>query len=247
MQGLAGVDLCAIVRYCERMEFAFFGQRLRAIRKGQFIRHEPMGLRELARITGINPSTISQWESGLRWRDKLPPADDVRRLADALAISFDQLTGNMDKSLPEPLPEIQRLPLAALLDRIGAQPVYGEYVEDVKASAGRRGARIPQGAEDRRVTRRAREKTPERIQVVEVVGRCMEDLLFPGDRVHVDTQQTPEIGKIVVAVRFHDETIVKYLRGQDERQYLEGRDGTVVPLDQYTRIVGPVTWYQRRL
>jgi transcriptional regulator with XRE-family HTH domain len=250
MQYPPGVEKPPLVRYCEHMQFEYFGQRLKAIREGQFIRHEPMGLRELARQAGLQASTLSQWESGLRWRDKLPPGDDLRRLATALGLSLDQLIGEADEAntpKAEPLPEIQTVPLAELLRRIGAQPVSGEYVEGLKASAGK-GSLIPQGFDESRPLKGKRgDKLPERMQIVEVEGRCMEDLLFPGDLVHVDTQQTPNIGDIVAAVRFHAETIVKYLRAKDDRQYFEGKDGTVVPFDQYTRILGPVKWVQRRI
>jgi SOS-response transcriptional repressor LexA len=76
----------------------------------------------------------------------------------------------------------------------------------------------------------------------------MDGILSAGDIVHVDIEQTPEIGDVVAAMRFYDELIVKFLREQDGRQYFASRDGTVVvPFDQYTRILGPVIDVQRSI
>lgn len=252
MQETKGMDFAVLVLYCEQMEFEFFGQRLKAIREGRFIRQDHMGLRELARRSGVKASTLSQWESGLRWRDKQPPGDDLRRLATGLDIPLEQLVGTQEEAAAlrdEPLPEIQTAPLSVLLERIGAWPYQGRAIEGVKASAGTgSGSTLPQGFDDARPVGGRRGRGPDPIQNVEITGDCMVDLLYPGDVVVVDTRQMPEIGDVVVAVRFHDEMIVKYLRANGEHQYLESKDGkTLIPLDQYIRVLGPAVLFQRRL
>ena len=94
MQYIAGVDFVCSVRYCEHMDVRTFGERLKAIREGKIVRQGPkISLRELAKRTGIGFSTISQWESGDRWRDKQPPGDDLARLADGLGVTVAQLQG----------------------------------------------------------------------------------------------------------------------------------------------------------
>jgi transcriptional regulator with XRE-family HTH domain len=227
------------------MDKETFGQRLKRFR-------EAAGLsqRQLAAAAGIGShASISLAERGMGW-DRIPSPEITKPLAKALRVPHHVLVG--EAAEVEPLPDIQTVPLAELLKRIGARPVVGEYVEDLKLSASRKGSRIIQGFDEARPRKGGGSgsgggKTPERIQIIEVEGRCMEDVLFPGDLVHVDTQQTPEIGKIVAAVRFFNETIVKYLCEKEGRQYFEGKDGTIVPFDQYTRILGPVKWVQRRI
>jgi len=207
-----------------------------------------VGQRELSRRSGKNISTVSFTLKGKTWGDKYPPLDDIEAYAKALEIDAAILRG--DKPFPdepdfEEVPEIQTIPLAELLGRVGARPVYGEYVEGLKLSAGP-GAKVPQGFDESR-PRKGKNKEVERIQIIEVEGHCMENVLHPGDKVLVDTQRMPSIGEITAAVRFHHDSIVKFLREKDGRQYFEGRDGTIVPFDQYTRILGPVVDVQRSI
>lgn len=72
--------------------------------------------------------------------------------------------------------------------------------------------------------------------------------IYPGEVVSFDTRKMPAPNEVVVAVRFHDEMIVKFLRVKGEYQYLESNDGkTIIPLDQYIRILGPVVSVQRSI
>ncbi|HEY8598541.1 MAG TPA: LexA family transcriptional regulator [Thermomicrobiales bacterium] len=210
-----------------------------------------MSQRELSRRSGKNISTISFTLQGKTWGDKYPPLDDIEAYAKALDIAPAILRG--DEPFPEddpvaPVPEIQTVPLAVLLKRIGAIPYRGRPVEDVAASAGAgSGSQIPQGFDDARPTGKKRDAN-DPLQDVIVTGDCMVDLLYPGDQVTVDTRQMPQIGDVVVGVRFHDEMIVKFLRMKDEHQYLESKDGkTIIPLDQYIRLLGPVVFVQKSM
>ncbi len=244
-QAILNIDFARSACYSKRMEKPPFRDLLR----------KAMGIagvnqRELSRRSGKNISTISFTLRGKTWGDKYPPLDDIEAYAAALEIDPAILRG--DKPFPdepefEEIPEIQTAPLTVLLDRIGARPAYGQRAEDIKASAGK-GSRIPQGYDDSRARKLIGGNLPERIQLVEVEGDCMKNILFPGDFVHVDTQLSPEIGGVVAAVRMHDETLVKFLREKDGHQYLESKDGTIiVPLDQYIRILGPVVDVQRSI
>jgi len=169
----------------------------------------------------------------------------MAKICRVLDVSMEYLLGTEGSERgAEPVPEIQTVPMADLLARIGAQPATGGYGTSPNASAERRAAYLHHGAGGSRARGGRADASPARIQVVEVVGRCMERLIFAGDLAHVDTQRTPNPGDIAVAVRFRDEIVVKFLRERDGRRFLEGVDGTTVPLDQFTRIVGPMVALQ---
>jgi len=175
----------------------------------------------------------------------------MAKMAEVLGVSMDYLLGKETGGEPEDAaPEsedINNVPLVELLRRIGARPTGTRAEEDIAASAGtRRGARsrIPQGYDEAR--RRKLLEEVEGEQEVEVEGRCMEDRLYPGDAVIFDTRLMPNIGDIIVGIRFN-EMLIKYLRLKGDRQYLEAHNGEVLPLDQYIRILGPVTWIKKRI
>lgn len=80
-----------------------FGQRLRAIREGRLVRDGTrIGIRQLARLSGKSPTWITQLETGKRWRDKLPPLDDLTAIARALDLTVDQLVGARADEQPTP-------------------------------------------------------------------------------------------------------------------------------------------------
>lgn len=219
-----------------------FGERLRRMRDERGI-----SVNELARRTGKDPGGISRIERGLRWGGKQPPADDIAIFADAIGVTFDELRGVDGSGEPlEPEPEIQRMPLAELLRRIGARPYRGNAPEDIAASAGS-GYMIPHGFDDGRKINRGRAKD-DPLQDVLVTGDCMVDLIHPGDVVTFDTRRMPDLGEVVVAVRYGDETIVKLLREKDGYQYLTSVDGkTIIPLTREIRILGPVVLVQQSM
>jgi len=227
------------------MKVETFGQRLKRFRVAT-----GKSQRQIARETGLSNGTISQAENDALWVGQTPSTDIVRRLAKAVGVTLDELAPDPDSNAPqsEPLPEIQTVPLLVLLKRIGATPYRGRPVEGIAASAGSGAdSHIPAGFDDAR-PRNKRRDPHDPLQDVEVAGECMVDLLYPGDVVTVDTSQMPQIGEVVVGVRFHDEMIVKFLRMQGEQQYLESKDGTtIIPLDQYIRLLGPVRYVQKSM
>jgi transcriptional regulator with XRE-family HTH domain len=216
-----------------------FRHRIESLRKAHNISARALSLR-----IGQNAAYIQQLESGMR-NSKLPGYPVLKAIADVFGMTVEELlepTSSQDSEVPE----IQTVPLAELLERIGAHPVAGEFVEGLKLSAGQ-GSFLIQDFDEARPRKRRSAKHPERIQVIEVEGHCMERVLYPGDKVLVDTQRMPTIGEVTAAVRFHHDSIVKFLREKEGDQYFEGIDGTIVPLDQYTRIIGPVVDVQRSI
>lgn len=66
-----------------------FGLRLRQLRSERGIK-----LRELAELLGRSPTYLSQLERGQRWRDRLPPMDDLAAIANLLGVSLEELVGD---------------------------------------------------------------------------------------------------------------------------------------------------------
>jgi len=220
-----------------------FGERVQRLRTAHGISQA-----ELARQVGWTSGYVSLIEANKRLVDALPRHDFMLRLAEALKVDVSDLVQAPDEPNLAGAPEIQTIPLAALLKRIGATPYRGRPLEDIAASAGSgTDYHIPQGYDDARPVGK-RQQANDPIQDVVVTGHCMDGLLYPGDVVSVNTRLMPQLGDVVVAVRFHEEMIVKFLRMKDDHQYLESRDGKIlIPLDQYIRIVGPVVSVQKSM
>lgn len=240
------VDRCKHDPYARNMET--FGQRLRRLREERGI-----SARQLALQVGLHPSYISLIENGKRAVDSTLKHRQMVAIAGVLGVSPDELDpGPSNQQIQEDeeaVPEIQRLPLPELLKRIGATPYRGRPLEDLAASAASRGSRIPQGYDEARpLKKRSRGDSSDHYQDIIIENECMIDLLYPGDIVTIDTRQSAQPNDVIVAVRFNDELLVKNLRVKDEHQYLESEDGkTIIPLDQYIRILGPVVSVQRSI
>jgi transcriptional regulator with XRE-family HTH domain len=115
----------ARVRYPEHMaEIEPFGVRLRRLRGEQ-----KMGLRELARRSRVNVSTVSETERGVIWAHGYPPLEQVRAYADALGVPLGVLApalGDPPGEPPDgPRPDRPRLGPDAAYNR----GVIVEYVE----------------------------------------------------------------------------------------------------------------------
>lgn len=238
------------LQYCYRNSM---GEVLRGDPRGFISRVETaredagLGVYEFSDVIGQAPSYWSSWMSRHRARGGFPKGDIMAVMADKLHVSMDYLLG---KDVPDSPPAIQTAPLADLLKRIRAVPNLRLTEDRPLAHAGRDGAPLLQGFDESRPRRPApkgkskKDKDVERFQDVEVIGHCMETVLYPGDVVTVDTRVLPNFGDVVVGMRFHDEMLIKFLRTKDEHQYLESKDGQVIPLDQYIRILGPVVFVQ---
>lgn len=258
MSSISWVDIRRGVWYSKHMEQMTFAERLRAIRQGRLIRTGPeISIRELARRTGISNATISQIENGKTWAGKMPPGDDVRKLADGLGVTVAQLSGDIDQA---PSPAVREVviphdPETERLAEIGRQVLQVvqrqapfivpseqvEYVDDtnepmVELPIFDSFAASHLGSSGRQVQDRI--KVPERIAVmarrplvIQVTGDCLALRgIITGDFIVVDAEnKTPREGQIV-AFRFRDEDSVKVFQ----------RDGDMlcfVPtLDRYPTI-----------
>lgn len=76
-----------------------FGSQLRAARE-----QKGLSQAELAEKAGLQPSAVSHFETGRR----APSFDNLRALADALAVTIDYLTGRQEESTTAG-PAVQRL------------------------------------------------------------------------------------------------------------------------------------------
>lgn len=234
MQHPKGLECSRFVRYCEHMNNESFGLRLRRIRESTGV-----GLRELSRRTGLGVSTLHQWESGKRWAGKAPPADDVQRVADALGVGMAVLLsgdGVSSETQGEPVaPRRRLLTERELFERFGIQP-YEEPLsaEGVVASAGS-GIGVPQGIDD---TLPRRRKGTKHLWEVSVVGDCMKDDIQPGEILIYNDRLSPEIGRIMVALRDEEELLIKRLVLLGEKQFLRPNRGDPVVVDERIRFLG---------
>lgn len=79
-----------------------FGERLRAIRQGRLVRSGPeIGVRELARCTGISNTALSEAENGKGWVGKLPSLEILEALAVCLEVTIPELVGRPVAGMPD--------------------------------------------------------------------------------------------------------------------------------------------------
>jgi transcriptional regulator with XRE-family HTH domain len=88
-----------------------FGARLRRIRG-----EKKVSVRELARRSGVNVSTVSETERGKIWQHGYPPVEQVRAYATALDVPLSVLAPDIDDD-PPPRPARPDVPDAFLSDR----------------------------------------------------------------------------------------------------------------------------------
>lgn len=234
MQPLILVRYPGLGCYSDQMEEEPFGQRLRHIRQERHI-----GQRALAAAVHRSKTWLVHLETGQRWQGKLPPLDDLRALARALSVSVDELVGPEHDLHGEATPDE---PIEAVLDRIGAwSDADDDDVElDQAVAAGRRGGRIPQGADDR-----GRSGAARRRYVVRIDGDCLLPEAKSGDYAVFYAAPHADIGEVVV-VADGEQALIKYLDEQDGVQYLMPHVGEPVPLQPGMRIVGVVDHFRRK-
>lgn len=157
-----------------------------------------------------------------------------------LGVSPEELTGVSATARPH----IHRLTDAELFERFGIQP-YDEpiFIEDVAASAGP-GEGVPSGL-DETIPRRVRNR--KNLWQVRVTGDCMVDDIMPGEFIIYNTKLSPEIGKVMVALRNEEDLIIKRLRLVKGRQVLRPNQGEDVPVDDSIRFLGRGVSVQRVL
>lgn len=234
------------LHYCEQMESASFGERLRAIREGRYIRRgRKIPLRELADRAGLAFSTISQWETGARWKDKAPPGDDLKRIAEVLEVTVGQLVGSEGPQADEEIPWYVSASDEELMERAGIMiaPVQlAAFVEELSLHGGEFGSPIPQDLEDTfgRILRyEPRKGDP--IRWFRFFGSCMEPRISDRDWVFIDRDLPLEPGKFVAAVLHGDQAVARKLTKVKGRFWLETLDGAPPELvTDGVRIIGRI-------
>ncbi len=192
---------------------------------------------------GKSEAYIQQFISGLRGK-KVPGQDVLEAIAAYFDMSVEELVAPA-RIGASPVP---RRPLTddELLDKIGARPYDSlDRIEGLAASAGP-GSGIPQDIDDT-IPRRRRNKRFDRLKEIDVIGRCMEPELYPGDVVIIDRERAPVTGKIVVAVRDEEDLLIKRFVVRDGVECLVSNDGQEVAVDERVRLLGPAVAYQRGL
>ncbi len=210
------------------MEKLSFGQRLQAIRQGRLIRQGPeIGVRELARASGVSATAISEAENGRQWAKKLPSYDDLRALARALGVTINQLVGEDDAPVDEETQmwvEIGRKVTQVVqeaapsfivpADRwaVAEDDPEEEMVEMVvydRFAASYLGSSDTQTTERVMVPKRLRDKAQEPC-LIAITGNCLALRgILAGDYIIIDgANKRPREGEIV-AFRFRGEDSVK--------------------------------------
>jgi transcriptional regulator with XRE-family HTH domain len=221
-----------------------FPSRLRRMRLDRGLTQQ-----DVASIVGKSRVWVTQIESEARWKDKLPPHDDLRLMARALHVSVGVLAGDEDEDAAmqgasRTVSPIRRLSEAELFERFGIKP-YDQplSVDGLSLSAGS-GAGVPQGIDDT-----LPRKVPGRRYLWEapVVGDCMEDEIHPGEVVIYSTRLGAELGKIMVALRDEEELLIKRLVVHNGAQILRPNRGDDVPVDERIRFLGRGVSVQRSL
>ena len=214
-----------------------FGQRLRRLREERDI-----SVNELGRRTGKDPGGISRIERGERWGGKQPPGDDIQLFADALGVSFDELRGVAESATIPKRP--RRLTERDLFERFGIRPyIQPLSIDGVVASAGH-GSGVPQDIDYTIPREYAQNKD---LREVTVVGDCMVPDLMPGEVIIYNRKLSPEIGRIMVALRDEEELLIKRLIFVRDDQFLHPNEGLDIRVDERIRFLGRAVAVTRRL
>ncbi len=193
-----------------------FGHRLQAIRQGRLIRQGPeIGVRELARASGVSATAISEAENGRQWVKKLPSYDDLRGLARALGVTIAQLVGEDDVPASPPLVDRETRELAEIGKEVLGMVERRNLYNVRPVPFAREGRRLPVVNAIAASQLWNEERQVEEMVVVPemllqgvtdpaafvVVGDCLKDKgIVTGDYLIVDrTNKEPRDGEIVAA------------------------------------------------
>jgi transcriptional regulator with XRE-family HTH domain len=213
-----------------------FRARLQQVRE-----EKRLSARALSMAIGKGEAYIQALESGLR-NKKLPSYEIVSAIARELGVDPAYLVYGSSGNAPT-APRRQ-LTDQELFERFGIRPYDAPIsVEGVYASAGP-GAGLPQDIDDSIPREYARTKY---LREVTVHGDCMVPDLYPGEVVVYNTRLSPEIGKIMVALRDEEELIVKRLVLVGDDQFLHPNEGMNIRVDDRIRFLGRAVAVTRRL
>jgi len=205
--------------------------RIRQLRK----QHSKMSQEELAGLVGVERSYIGHIETG---RAKTPSQEVIRSLATALGASEAELLKLAGYPVGPVLPPLEYTSedlLRQLEVRVRNAPLQvPKTLQPASAGYG-----IIADAETVPYMPEPSERNHKFI-AVEVRGDCMEPDLHDGEAVIVDTDASPQPGRIVLAA--HDgEAIIKRLEQRNGDLYLVARrKRPAIKVTEETRILGVV-------
>lgn len=199
-----------------------------------------MSANEFARRVGKSSAYISMVDRGERLPDGNLKARDAKIWADVLGVTEAELLSIDPNAAQRP----RQLTDEELFERFNIQP-YDEplSVDGVVASAGR-GKGVPGGVDE---TMPRRVKGRRNLWQVPIVGDCMVDDILPGELVIYNTKLSPEIGRVMVALRDEEELLIKRLVAVKGRQILRPNRGEDIPVDERIRFLGLGVSVQRPL
>lgn len=176
---------------------------------------------ELSRRTKISPSTVSKWLKGIGF----PDTSSCAKLADALKLPLDDVyraAGHPSAEAPSPrnILSFEDKIRGTMAELLAAKPIEIRIL-DQTASAGP-GDEILDSFGYLSQPRAAGRN----ISAIRVHGNSMEPVLSDGDVVFVDHEQEARPGQMVVASK-DQVVVVKWLRQQGQRRFLEGNNGLV--------------------
>lgn len=212
--------------YDNHMDEETFGQRLKRLRLAA-----KLSQRALAKKAGLGShASISQAEAGLGWVGRIPSPDVTEPLARALGVPHDVLLGKTPPNqIAEGRPWFETATDEELMERAGisiAPPQLAALVEELSLHGGEHGSPILQDIEDSfpRLVR-AQKKRGDPLRWFRVFGNCMHPKVDDGDWVYIDRDMPVEPGKLVGAVLYGDEAVVRLLTYNNDRYWLETLDG----------------------
>ena len=85
------------------------------------------------------------------------------------------------------------------------------------------------------------------LREVTVVGDCMVPDLMPGEVIIYNRKLSPEIGRIMVALRDEEELLIKRLIFVRDDQFLHPNEGLDIRVDERIRFLGRAVAVTRRL
>lgn len=172
---------------------------------------------EFSRRANVDTGSISRWLAGTT----RPDTRRCRLIAEALGVPLDEvyaLAGH--PSGYEPPARIEADPVALMREAIAIveEGAVRIPIHDQTASAG-------EGDDVREYAYVSRAEAAGRnIIALRVHGNSMEPVIDDGDIVVMDAERQPHPGQIVVASS-GDTVVVKWLRQEGQRRFLEGNNG----------------------
>lgn len=171
-----------------------------------------IGKSELARLVGVSPATLTNWENG---KVESIKGENLMRVAAALNVSESWLMHGDEHDLQRLLPGAQRVTV------LGDDDEHPDHVRiplvKLRLSAGITGFQTdPEFGDTSSVHRPLRwlevnNYAPDRLIAVRVKGQSMEPTLYEDDTVIINTADKKLVDGVVYAFNYEGEAVIKRL------------------------------------